>query len=738
MPPDHAMPLYGEDIETRVLPVRALLATLVVSLGLSYWLLPSETEMVERLMLDQQYERFAEMLRGLGDDADARQVHQLSHDQLATLVTLFRLTPSEQLHAIFSKSRPIEYHRFVHALVLANVRYVDVIPPAAAWKLVENHAVHMSGTQFLELSGVLAGNAMAVSDPRLAAEIWERASLLAESTIATAESMAQAWRWSAEPLRGATTLRQWTQRRLKELSREEVTRLSSQCATLALEGGHPALAMEACVDEMRMLPEGQAPDREQLEKALSYAGQSSRTQAMLPWIKRYVESLPEAKLDLKGLHELAQIAPGKLDEYRRWLVQMAQLADWDSAFDLSFDDHLRLAAMGTESSLDRCLALYDYLGRDEEMSELLTLLMPLEGRPDLVLALASLEAGLGRDKEARVLYERWLKAHPNDRDAAYSYACLLEDMNDEALAMQAFESLLKHHPDDVPGIKKLAENYIRADRHREALNLYIRLGEADHDHFTLENYTLLAGSLGLHDQLFIAQMLNARALGTAEAYIDIADTARQLDDEDPAVVVLQQGLQMLPGSAPLRTALGELLIELDAAPMAADVLMHESVRDNYPGICALLAIASEVDDRKGLLSFLGKDLERRFSLSTQNRLALSVLCYHAGETDRAEKLFATVPQEGDHLLASAEARFEMGNYEQAAAIMVRHVGESPRCTSDDWVFLGDIYELLGRDDEARRAYTQSVNLIASSPAETAFREPISDSKPAITQAPHLP
>ena len=732
------MPLYGEDIETRVLPVRALLATLVVSLGLSYWLLPSESEMVERLMLDQQYERFAEMLRSLGDETDARQVHQLSRDQLATLVTLFRLTPGEQLHAIFSATRPVEYHRYIHAMVLGNIRYVDVISPEQAWKLIEPNAGRMSGPQFLEVSEMIAANAMSVSKPRLAAEIWERACLAPESTARTAAAMAQAWRWSAEPLRGAQALRQWMQRRIRDLERDVIASLCRQCATLALEGGHPALAVEACVDEMRMLPAEQPPSREQLDRALDYAGQSSRTQTMLPWIKRYVEAMPEAAMDIQALRQTAQQHPAQLAEYQSRLAQMAQLADWDSAFDSSFDLHLRLAAMGQTTSLNRCLALYDFLGRDEEMAGLLTLVMPVPDRPELVLELASLEAGLGADETALALFAQWLKSHPEDREAAYNYACLKEDMGDEEGAMRAFEQMLKHHPDDIRCIKKLAENYIRADRHREALALYAKLPEAEHDHYTLENYALLAESLDDHEQLFLAQVLTARKLGTLDAYMEIAETARNLADQDPAVVVLQQGVQIQPSNAPLRVALGELLVDLDAADMAAEVLMHDCVRNNYSGISALLAIAGDVEDKAGLLRFVGGNVEQRFSLSTQDRLALSVLCHQVGETERAEKLFATVPQQSQYLLPCAEARYEMGDYEEAAAFMVKHLGQSPRCTSDDWIFLGDIYDLLGRDDDARRAYTQSVNLIASTPAETAFREPSSDAKPNASKATNIP
>ena len=127
---------YAETPTPRVLPISALLATLVASLGFSYWLVPDQKEMVERLMMDQQYGRIAEVLRSLGEDGSDLALHEINAEQLNQLTGLMRLTPREQINIIFSPTRSLAYNRYLHTLVLAAVRYVDVIAPDKAWDII--------------------------------------------------------------------------------------------------------------------------------------------------------------------------------------------------------------------------------------------------------------------------------------------------------------------------------------------------------------------------------------------------------------------------------------------------------------------------------------------------------------------------------------------------------------------------------------------------------------------------
>jgi tetratricopeptide (TPR) repeat protein len=711
---------YAETPTPRVLPISALLATLVASLGFSYWLVPDQKEMVERLMMDQQYGRIAEVLRSLGEDGSDLALHEINAEQLNQLTGLMRLTPREQINIIFSPTRSLAYNRYLHTLVLAAVRYVDVIAPDKAWDIIAPQLDRLSPAQAEDLATLLSRNAMSLSQPKLAARILQRATELPGSRAETAKQMALAHRWSAQPAVGARSLRRWLE---QHHGIAEFSELSNLCASLALEGGKPSLALDVSLEEMETLGADGVPTPQQLERTLSYALQSTRTVDLIPWLQRYVGAQPETAMSLATLKQQVAAKSSHLADYRRWATLLAQYSDWNSRFDAGFDVHLRLAVVGERPSLDRCLQLYDFLGRSEEMAELLEVIGPVENHPNLLIQHATLLAGLGRDRDARPIYEQWLKQHPEDRNAAFDYASLLQDMGNEDEALNAFESVNKHHPDDVPAIKKLAEHYIRAERYADALKLYTTLKAEDHDHYTLENYAMLAESLDQHDQLLTAQILAAQQLRNVEAYLDIADSAGYLKDHEAALKELGEGLKLYANSAALRIAIGSLHLKDEAFDRAFGVLMHPSTRQHPSAVALLLRHATDFIQQPQLLAFLGQDVEATLSLSAQNRLDLAVLCHACGEVARGEKLFASVPVKPTNFAMLAEARFNMGAVEDAAVFLSQHLNDNPRAKADEWVFLGDIYELMGRDEDAKRAYNYSLNLLTADLPDTASVAP---------------
>ena len=70
-----------------------------------------------------------------------------------------------------------------------------------------------------------------------------------------------------------------------------------------------------------------------------------------------------------------------------------------------------------------------------------------------------------------------------------------------------------------------------------------------------------------------------------------------------------------------------------------------------------------------------------------------------------------------HLLA--EARMLISDYDEASRIMEKHIQSTPRATAHDWEFLGDIYEQMGRVDEAKQAYDTSIALLTADIPKTA-------------------
>lgn len=719
------MPCYVDDPSPQVLPVRALLVTLLACLGASYWLVPSNSEMVERLMLDQQYENLAVILNseiGKGSNINSALLHSLTSDQITALSQLLRLTPREQLNAIFVSNRPPVYDRIIHGLVLAGVRYIDVIKPDEAWQLVSQHTERMSGPQFLEVARLLARNALAVEQPQLAALILDRASRLNEAGAQVANDMAQAYRWSSQAKTGAIHLHDWLKGRAASLSKAELAQLRSLNIAIAMEGGEPGLAFDVCMDELKEVPAGQSPADALMERASNCAAKAARTRDFLPLLQRKVASIPESTLSIKDLHQRALHQPNSLVEYKKWAAQLAQYSDWNSEFETSFDQHCRLAITGSLESLDRCVALWDFLGCGQELAELLVELGPQPQRPHLQFVQADLLASLGRDTEARPLYEQWLAVHPDDREAHYDLASLLEDMGDEDACLTTLKQLVERHPNDVPAIKKLADNCIRAQRFDEALALYSRLREEDHDHYTLENYAMIAESMDRPEELFKAQWLTAKATNppAAEPYLDMAETTGYLANPDEAIKAIEGGLARLPDSAAIRVALADLWMKDDQIQNAWAVLKHDSVKRSFEGVSRILDLAPDLPDPQEMRAFLGDNLEKRFNLPPSQRLDLAVLNALCGDNDHAEKLFASVPITPATSRLHALARFTIGSYEEAAGLMEKHIAMKQHVSSDDHVFLGDVYELLGREEEARNAYSASIDLIASGgPVETA-------------------
>ncbi len=726
----------AEDLQPRVFPLRTVLLLLVSSIGASYWLVPRQDQLVERLFLDKQYNRMAQYLRsGLVDSTTikASDIRRLSADQLTLLSQLLRLTPREQLNVIFTPGRAPEYNLIVHGVALGAMRYVDVIPPDEAWRLVQPHLSRLGGGQQLEICQLLATNCFSIGKPAQAAAMLSHAAKLPEAGWPTGRSMALAFRWSGQTAAGAKSLQIWMKSHADALKREDFKQAVTLGREMAVESGNPSLAFDFCVKEMAALPVHAPVPPDSMKIAYDLALQCSRTADLMPWLARFVASLPESAMEWKTLRKQAAANPSSTEPFMRWAGILAQFCDWNSKFEQSYDQHFRLAAAGSLHSLDRCLALTDFLGRDEETAGLLETLRPFQQRERTQLTLAKLLASLGRDEDSKPLYESWLQTHPDDREARYEFACLLEDMGDENASMAALAELVRRFPANVAGVKKLAEARIRADEYAAALLLYSKLPAEAHDPLTLENYAMLAESLDDHPQLHRALELTlaASARPTVENYLDLAEAASYLDDPRVQTAGLEDGIKRIPDSALLRVSLASAWIHAEDFEQALVTLTaNPKLRDNMEAVALGLSLATDVRDPSGILKFVGADVEKRFVFPDSSRLDLAVLYRVCGEAEKSEPVFASVPENAETRAMLAEARFEVGDYEDAARLMSAHMTGHPRAVAADWIFLGEIYETLGRAEDAKRAFDYSLAILTADLPDTAFLPDSRSANPA--------
>jgi tetratricopeptide (TPR) repeat protein len=153
------------------------------------------------------------------------------------------------------------------------------------------------------------------------------------------------------------------------------------------------------------------------------------------------------------------------------------------------------------------------------------------------------------------------------------------------------------------------------------------------------------------------------------------------------------------------------------------VLTHDNLRSHHEAVQTLLGMSASIGDATRALAFLGNDVEKRFPLTAENRLQLAVLQFNAGRPEDANRLFASVAETQENLAALAEARYHTGQCEESARLMTAHLKAHPGATAEDWLFLGDLYEELGRFDEARKAYDYSLALLTANLPDTASSTP---------------
>jgi tetratricopeptide (TPR) repeat protein len=700
---------------SRVISLPVLGFVLAACIGLSWAMVPRQGELVERLYKDKQYDRVISVLKqetALAGLKGTNDFH-LSAEQVATLSRLLNLTPREQLQALFVSKKPPAYDEHTHQIVLAAIRYVNVMPPAEAMAMIEPGLNRVSEDQRLSLLKLLAENALAVSNPQLSARCLSLACESSQTDWSLVTNMIQSHRWSRQSLLATEKLNAWLKKNPNTLTATQLEEAKSLRYSLAMASGQPSQAFSLTLEELKK-HQG-TPSPELIEQAHQAALQSGRTLELKPWLEQFVQSMPESRWSLAELH--ATQAP----EYQRWCLQLAQWCDWSADFDKAFDAHLRLAALGREASMQRCLLLYEFLGRAEECCELLLVLKNTSFAKAQEHDLARLLAELGRDEAAKEHYEACLQRLPSHRDLLFEYASLLEDLGDEAASRRAFAKMIQMHPHDAPGLRKLAEACIREGDFREAISHYQQLPEAAHTEDSLENYAMIAESLddapAQCEALRLA--LKRQTNPTVEMYLDLADAASALPEKDAVKNVYAEGLAMLPDSAQLRIALAGCLMEAQHLDEALACLLHSSLKGNFEAIQMLLSLGDTLPDIDQVLAFMGKDVEKYFPLTAENRLQLALLHHLNGDSAAASRLFTSVPETKETIRLLAEARFDTGDFAESARLMTQHLRSHPRSVAADWMMLGDAYEELGRPEEAKKAYDYSLALLTAELPETA-------------------
>ena len=312
------------------------------------------------------------------------------------------------------------------------------------------------------------------------------------------------------------------------------------------------------------------------------------------------------------------------------------------------------------------------------------------------------------------MFEDWVKEHPNDRNAAYELACLQEATASPHTAITAFERVVRSFPGDPAATKRLVSLRIRSGQPESALRELDHLKESDFDPDTLENYTMLAESLDQPDSLLRALGIMSRIPQetTPELYLRMSEVARQHSDDERPLAILREGISKLPASPSLRVELATLLLDQERFEEALVEMLHPAVKGRMDAQSLALAASIHTNRTAEVLAAVGKDFETKNDLSLTTQLDLAVACILSGETQRGERLFASVPVERMSLARLADARLLAGHFQEAERLARLNIAQSTKPQPSDWILLGDTQSKQGRIDEANDAYAKALAVVS--------------------------
>ena len=707
----------AEQQPTRVLSYRVLALIVLGGMGIAFFLIPSQRELLDRVRKDRLCATITPVLaEGRFSDGrtPAQALRELPAGRLAALAELVRLSPRDQLRQIFDPAGAVRYDAFAHAFVLSAIRYVDTMPPADALQIIVPASARIPDDERVEIFQLIATNGLAASQPEVAAEALRQACRSSSSKWSTVQEMISASRWAGRHAVAIDSVRAWMDRWESRLGPAQKSEAFKLRYSLALEASLPGAALDACLDELKRQPAITTGSGDLMESAHRAAVLAERSKDILPWLESYLSSFPEARLSWQEILKSIQADPSRHASYKKWLKRAAEIADWNLLPEKAYTHHQRLLAMLDFSALDRFLPLSSHLGRGEETADLLEAITPYAGGESLRIHAARLIAANGKIEEAAGMFEEWVKAHPDDRNAAFELACLREATTDTATAITAFERFLHSFPGDARATKKLVSLRIRHGQAESALRDLDDMKEPDFDPDTLENYAMLAESLDRPESLQRALALWSRnpKVTTPELYLRMAEVARQYPDVEKPLAILREGISRMPASPSLRIELATLLLDQERFDEALTEMLHPAVKGRVDAISLALAASIHTSRVGEVLAAVGKDFEKKNDLPLRTRLDLAVACILNGDAPRGERIFSSVPEERLNLARLSEARLFAGQLTEAERLAKKNIAQLAAPQPSDWILLGDTQSRQGRAEEANAAYAKALAVVS--------------------------
>ncbi|MCB1088781.1 MAG: tetratricopeptide repeat protein, partial [Verrucomicrobiae bacterium] len=462
------------------MPLGWLFALLAVSLGSAGLLIPRQSELVKRLVEDGRHDRALALVGESMNSGGATNGAPTSVDP----------TPANLVKVLLD-SADHDFDEAGRARIDALVRITDD-PKGVLDVLLERRRL-IPKELLPDLLDHLAVRAVHANDPALAVSIYGELEQLSPLDLDQTVRHVAACRFSGNPRAALETISRYLQtNRLPFTQLPEDLRKTTVSLHRELNEGSQAFDLLSAEFKATLDP----TERHELVDLLTtVAAQSDRLEDSLPILQDYLANTDAGKHEWREL--LHRKAPHPSDaDFMRFGKLLAQHLEWNNQTSEAFDLYRKLAAMGDLESLDRCITVYPWVDRQEDITDLLETQVPVTDRETYTLLLARLQSERGQFAEAERTYRSELAStHAKDPAVWAEFGGILDaqDRFDEAL--EAYRNALDLDPERHEVRVKLARLHVTLGNHAAALLAYRKLPAESHDRKTREDYAMIAKSL---------------------------------------------------------------------------------------------------------------------------------------------------------------------------------------------------------------------------------------------------
>lgn len=667
-----------------------LFALLILALGLAGVLIPRQSELVKRLMADGRHDR---ALAIVGEGMIAA-VDPITGEPVA-----LEASPANLVRVLLD-SIDHDFDETSRVRIDALVAMTD--DPGGVLEVLNERRRVIPGPLMVQLLDHLATRAVQTGDPRLAVSIFHQLEELTPLTLEQTRDLVAACRYAGDPRSALDAI----SRHLHQ-TQSPFTQLPDDLRSLTIalhrelnEGGR---AFDLLSEEFKATLD--PAQRESLvELITTVAAQSERLADSLPILKEYVADTAAGKLGWRELGNREDPADEDHD-FQKFAPLLAQHLEWSHRTSEAFDLYRKLAILGDIEALDRCVTIYPWVDRQEDLTELLEATVPVVQRERYTLLLGRLQAERGHFAEAEAIYREELAGkHAGDPGVWFEFGAILDAQERFDECLSAYQAALELDDARHEVRVKLARLHVILGNYPAALLAYRKLPAEAHDRKTREDYSMIARSLDAPRDFIEAVRLkiDAEPVVEADTYLDMADAWESLADYESVEKTLREGMTRHPESTTLRLTLADFFSKQGRNSDAFELLAEQAKPGDKRFASRLLSLGYETERFEETLRLVtASDLH----WSPTERLDLASLYEETGDTATALAHYReTEGGEASAARLEAEIAFARGDIDGA---LRRHRQFLDLLTEPDyeaWTFYGDLQRAAGHSSEAEEAY----------------------------------